>query len=101
MENKDEQQKRKFKEESKKLLLGDVTRKIKTTMIGSLDAIEQSFTAYFSDENLKLEFLEKFKETRKRILDLGNNQILKIQEDLENYEIECKSYKPKNLLKRK
>ena len=70
-------------------------------MIGSLDAIEKCFSAYFSDEETRMDFLEKFRDARKRILDLGNEQILKIKDDINNYNIESKSYVPKNLVKRK
>jgi hypothetical protein len=86
---------------SKKILLDDISKKIKTTMIGSLDAIEKCFSTYFSDEETRMDFLEKFRDARKRILDLGNEQILKIKDDINNYNIESKSYVPKNLVKRK
>lgn len=86
---------------SKKILLDDISKKIKTTMIGSLDAIEKCFSTYFYDEKTKMDFLEKFRDARKRILDLGNEQILKIKDDINNYNIESKSYIPKNLVKRK
>lgn len=99
MNYKEDKKREKYRCESKRLLLSDASQKIKTTMIGSLDAVEKAFHSYLSDADPV--FLEQFREARKRILDLGNDQILKFKEDLENYEVECKSYKPKNLLTRK
>ena len=98
---KQSKQKKDHEEESKKMILNDVSKKIKTTMVGSLDAIEKTFSSYFIDDNIKYDFSEKFREARKRILDLGNEQILKVKEDLDNYNIECKNHNPKNLVKRK
>ena len=98
---KEQIQRKKHEEESKRLILGDISQKIKTTMIGSLDAIEKTFSSYFTDEEVKLDFLEKFRDVRKRILDLGNEQILKVSKELDNYDIECKNFKPVNLVKRK
>jgi hypothetical protein len=97
----DIKKKKEYEELSKKLLLDEITKRIKTTMIGSLDSIEKTFTSYFSSDDTRLDFLEKFKEARKRILDLGNEQILKVKEELEDYLIENKSHIPKNLVKRK
>jgi hypothetical protein len=97
----DMKKKKEYEELSKKLLLDEITKRIKTTMIGSLDSIEKTFTSYFSSDDTRLDFLEKFKEARKRILDLGNEQILKIKEELEDYLVENKSHIPKNLVKRK
>ena len=62
----DDIKKKKENEElSKKMLFDDISKKIKTTMIGSLDAIEKEFLPYFSNEDIKVDFLEKFKEARK------------------------------------
>jgi hypothetical protein len=101
MINDDIKKKKEYEELSKKLLLDEITKRIKTTMIGSLDSIEKTFTSYFSSDDTRLDFLEKFKEARKRILDLGNEQILKVKEELEDYIVENKSHIPKNLVKRK
>jgi hypothetical protein len=101
MNNDDIKKKKEYEELSKKLLLDEITKRIKTTMIGSLDSIEKTFTSYFSSDDTRLDFLEKFKEARKRILDLGNEQILKVKEELEDYIVENKSHIPKNLVKRK
>ena len=98
---KQDKQKKQLEEESKRLILGDISQKIKTTMIGSLDAIEKTFSSYFVCDELKADFLDKFREVRKRILDLGNEQILKVSKELDNYDIECKNFKPTNLVKRK
>lgn len=50
----------------------DPEKCIITTMIGAISVIEKSF-----EEDIKQneEFREKFLQTRKAILDLGNNQI--------------------------
>lgn len=101
MNNDDIKRKKEYEELSKKLLLDEITKRIKTTMIGSLDSIEKTFSSYFSSEDTRLDFLEKFKEARKRILDLGNEQMLKVKDELEDYIVENKSHIPKNLVKRK
>lgn len=55
--------------------------RIKTTMIGAIDAIKQEFTYEIeNDEN----FRKRFLELRRRILDLGNNQIRLEKKDQEN-----------------
>lgn len=88
-------QKKKLEEESKKLLLSDVSKRIKTTMIGSLDSVEKILSPFFTDPD----FLERFKDLRKRILDLGNEQIIRVEKDLESYCVERTDFRPANLIK--
>jgi hypothetical protein len=99
MTNDDVKKKKENEELSRKMLFDDVSKKIKTTMIGSLDAIEKTFSSYFTEEDTRVDFLDKFKDVRKRILDLGNEQILKIKEEINNYNIESKKHVPRNLVK--
>lgn len=82
---------------SKKFLLEQIKKKIMTTMIGSLDVIEKAYLGDTKD----LEQLKNFKEVRKKILDLGNDQILRIEKELNNYDVELTHYTPKNLVKPK
>lgn len=55
-------------------------KRIKTTMIGSIDLIEKKFA---EEINSSEEFRNKFQELRKEILDLGNNQIRIYKKNLE------------------
>lgn len=53
-------------------------RRIRTTMIGAIAAVEK----YFADEISNDEsFREKFNCARKEILDLGNKQIRNLKEE--------------------
>lgn len=67
-----------FRDKSKKILFQEVSRRIKTTMIGSIAVLEQHFE---KDD-------PAFAEIRKNILDLGNNQIRCLEQTLEHFDIE-------------
>lgn len=55
-------------------------KRIKTTMIGSIDILEKEFKEELKDK----EFLGRFLKVRKSILDLGNHQIYLHKKDREN-----------------
>ncbi len=55
-------------------------KRIKTTMIGSIDLIEKKFAELINNSE---DFNQKFQELRKEILDLGNNQIRIYKKNLE------------------
>ena len=56
-------------------------KRIKTTMIGAIHAIEEVFKNELANSK---EFQDKFSEVRTKILDLGNLQIFLYKKDLEN-----------------
>lgn len=55
--------------------------RIKTTMIGAIDAIKQEFEKEIDSDPV---FKERFLRLRKNILDLGNNQIRLNKREQEN-----------------
>lgn len=94
-------QRKDYLEESKQNLTDEISKRIKTTMIGAINSIEKNFDEELNGENPDLGFLKKFKEVRKRILDLGNEQILRVKSDVENYNVEWKRFQPKDLIEDK
>lgn len=75
-----------YKKHSRERLLGIVKKKIQTTMIGALDAIEKRLEKY-------PEVLEKvYNDMRKDILDKGNAQIRNIEAEFERYEVNWLRY---------
>lgn len=72
-------------------------KKVDTTMIGALCAIEEVFGDLWNHKSLKRtkeqsEWYNKYEELRSRILDNGNNQKRKLETELDNYEIQYKTY---------
>lgn len=55
----------------------NAVKRIRTTMIGSIDAIEKVFAEEMNDPKFK----SKFITLRKEILDLGNKQIRNLKEE--------------------
>lgn len=55
-------------------------KRIKTTMIGSIDLIEKKFSDLIDSSE---DFKQRFQELRKEILDLGNSQIRACKRDKE------------------
>lgn len=72
------------KELSKERLTKFCESKIKTTMIGAINAIEKELGDDLDDPKLK----EHFRRIRESILDQGNNQIRSLQGEMGNYEVE-------------
>lgn len=80
-------------ETDKKRLEEKVTGRIRTTMIGSLNAVEKKFSFLWSKDDEDGKFMYKlFQELRKNILDNGNDQINKAKEDFSDYEVEHMVY---------
>lgn len=88
----------KYMATSKSRLKKNTETKIKTTMIGAISAIEKQFGFLFGyDENgmdkgeeLNDEeqfMLEKFKELRANILELGNKQISNACQEIDQYDV--------------
>jgi len=83
------------KSKSKHELLESAKQKIKTTMIGALSSLEDSFgflwshdckdDSYRSDDQMRL--MQIYKEARAEILDKGNEQIRLLELDFSSYEI--------------
>jgi len=71
-----------------------IEKKIKTTFIGAIVAMEDFFGflwGHDSDEPLtqeQLEFLDLWEDARTKILDNGNMQIRGVYEELENHTVE-------------
>ena len=89
----EEQRKQRYQEESKKRLMDIIEKKIKTTMIGALDSIENNFGFLwneYSDEAMKMRGV--YDKVRNEILDRGNNQIRNIRIELEQYSVEWLRY---------
>lgn len=78
----------KLKEKYKERLETIIAKKIRTTMIGSLAAIEEHFGELLEEPHNK----ELFDEIRTQILDLGNKQIRNIKSELERYDVFWKRY---------
>jgi hypothetical protein len=75
----------KIKDVSKTRLLKIAKKKVQTTMIGALSAIEKhlSFLLQENDERLN----NIFDELRSDILDKGNTQIRNLENEFNNYEV--------------
>ncbi len=86
-----------YSEESKKRLETILAKKIQTTMIGALSAIEDTFGFLWGKDKRELSEVESkmaelYKTLRKRILDNGNNQIQAVRNELEQYSINWNRY---------
>jgi len=87
-----------MKPDNKESLKNNLKKRVRTTMIGAIAAIEDEFGFLFGHGKIELTQEEKaldhiFQEIRGRILDLGNEQIEKIESDVEPYNIEGPYYK--------
>lgn len=87
-----------YKEESRKRLAKIAATKIRTTMIGALDAIEKKLSNLWTPTdgdkptNEQLFLKRLYEEIRQEILDKGNTQIRNLESEFEHYEIEWKRY---------
>jgi len=81
--------KAKYKSESKDRLKKIADKKIQTTMIGALDSIEKHIGFLFEDDEL---LKEKYEIVRQEILDRGNDQIRKLNNEFDQYDIEWLRY---------
>ena len=66
-----------------------VSKSFDTTMIGALDAFEKEFSEEMKDKDFK----ERFKEARKRVLDLGNSNKRNVVKVLNQSTLVKSSYK--------
>ena len=75
-----------------------VAKRIQTTMIGALAAIEEKFKEFWEPEEGEKMNKEQqnlynlFQEIRSSILDNGNNQIRLLEKDIENFDVEARQY---------
>jgi transcription termination factor Rho len=87
----------KYKADSKDRLSKILKKKIQTTMIGALSAIEENFGFLWNSNNVDLSpEQEKMKalynKMRSEILDKGNNQARNIDAELAQYDVEWLRY---------
>lgn len=75
----------KLKEVSKNRLLKIAKKKIQTTMIGALSAIEKHFEDLLAKDDPKINHM--FEELRSEILDRGNTQIRNLENELNHYDV--------------
>lgn len=86
-----------YSEESRIRLETILIKKIQTTMIGALSAIEDTFGFLWGKDKRELseveaKMAEQYKMLRKRILDNGNNQMQAVRNELDQYEINWNRY---------
>lgn len=84
-----------YMQKSKERLEENACKKIKTTMIGAIEAIENNFGPYLHGE-LK----EVFQKTREEILNKGNKQIKNMSEEFKHYDINWKRFTMRIPMKR-
>ena len=82
----------KMKSEMKKRLAVNMKKKIKTTMIGSIDSIETKLGFLWKedspfDKDTQEMLTTIFQELRSEILDKGNSQIRNVDAELSEYEV--------------
>lgn len=75
-----------------------VAKRIQTTMIGALAAIEEKFKDFWTPKDGDKMTEEQqslyniFQEIRSSILDNGNNQIRLLEKDIEQFDVEARQY---------
>jgi hypothetical protein len=83
----------KFQDSSRDRLNKIATKKIKTTMIGSLSAIEKKLGYLWEDNSPEaLAYRELYESIREEILDIGNTQMRNLTEELAQYKVEWQRY---------
>lgn len=93
-----EEKSKKYEESSNERLLSISSKKIKTTMIGALQAIEDEFSYLWTpEENEEVDsehiFMKNlFDKVRERILDLGNVQIRNLEKEFKQYDVFWKRF---------
>ena len=95
----EKENKRRYKDDSKQKLKANAEKKLKTSLIGSLDSYEKNFGHLWGhgrdvrdltqSEKLWRDLWEK---VRKEILDRGNNQLRALKSEIDEYEIEWNRY---------
>jgi hypothetical protein len=74
---------------SKDRLQDVIKKRMKTCFIGAISSVEKHMDFLFSTEEGK----ELYETVRKEILDNGNDEIRRLEKDLEVYEIDFKQYR--------
>lgn len=93
MEKDREEWKKKSKERLRKIAL----KKIQTTMIGAISILEEEFGQLWAHgknttNKTEEEMRSIWTEVRKKILDIGNNQMSNLSTELNQYEIDWQRY---------
>lgn len=102
-QKKDVERQEKYMESSKHRLKEIAHKKMKTTMIGAIHAIETEFHSQLGyDEegndlgdkltDEQIEFRKLFQRCRDKILDIGNNQSRGLSTEIDMYNVEWKRY---------
>lgn len=94
-----------YKENSKKRLINNIDKKIKTTMIGSLAVFEKYFGSLWGHGERSLteeqkHFRELWEEARTDILNNGNTQMRIAQEEIAQYSMTWNRYKTEFIIKK-
>ena len=95
--NQNELKERKYRE-SRAKLKKNLEKRIRTTMIGAIAAIEEEFGRFWKNEDGlpwsedQTKVYEIFQSVRAQILDNGNNQIRMLEKDMDGFNIEEKLY---------
>jgi hypothetical protein len=100
MDNYKKLRENKYKADSKDRLSKIIKKKIQTTMIGALSAIEENFGFLWNSNDGKLtkeqEMMKAlYNKLRSEILDKGNNQARNVDAELAQYEVEWLRYSMK------
>ena len=85
----------KYKADSKDRLSKILKKKIQTTMIGALSAMEENFGFLWDSRNPTPEqqrMKDLYNKMRSEILDKGNNQARNVDAELAQYEVEWLRY---------
>lgn len=83
------QRKAKYKADSKDRLKKIARKKIQTTMIGALATIEENLGFLWDGDSSQAKKLkELYNNIRQEILDRGNDQIRKLDTEIDQYDIE-------------
>lgn len=80
----------KYRANSKKRLLANVSKKFRTTMIGALSAFEKRFK-HLWEQYPELE--ELWLEARTEVLDIGNNNLRAAEQEISEYTITWDRYR--------
>ncbi len=90
---------KKYEENSKKRLMSNIDRKFRTTMIGSIAAMEEDF-GYLWGQDLapkdlntsQTEWRKVWAKVRSKILDKGNSNLRAAQNEISQYTIKWDRY---------
>ncbi len=90
------EKRKQYRLESKERLKKSCITKVRTTMIGALQSIEDNISKLIpksgSLTNEQLMLQKIYESIRKEILDKGNQQIRNLEEDFSQYEVEWQKF---------